>query len=179
VLNLLKNAGIEAKGVTRGLDHGVWACFKVAFNPESNPLNVPIVQVSIFNSESGTDHLGLGKAITKLREEGVVVIVSGMAVHNLREFGFGRRGTGIEKPSPYTKSFDEALRVAVEGDPDGRDERMVKLLERQDARMAHPTFDHLLPIFVGAGAAEGEKGKRLWTLGQSSMSWAQYRFGDV
>ena len=179
ILDLLKDAGIEAKGVKRGLDHGVWACFKVAFDPKTNPLNVPIVQVSLFDSESGTAHVGLGKAVARLREEGVLIIASGMAVHNLREFGFGRHGPGIEKPLPYTKSFDEALRAAVEKHPDRRDEELVKLLERPDARRAHPTFDHLLPIFVGAGAAEGETGRRLWTLEDGSVSWAQFRFGDV
>ena len=56
---------------------------------------------------------------------------------------------------------------------------MANLLKRHDARQAHPTFDHLLPIFVGAGAAGDDIGERLWTLKEGSMSWAQYRFGEV
>lgn len=84
VLGLLKDAGIKAEGVRRGLDHGVFAPFRVAFDPEKNPLSVPIVQVSLFDIEDPDMHYALGKAVSSLREEGVLVIASGMAVHNLR-----------------------------------------------------------------------------------------------
>ena len=56
---------------------------------------------------------------------------------------------------------------------------MAELLKRKDARQAHPSFEHLLPIYVGAGAASDDGGKRLWTLEEGSMSWAQYRFGET
>lgn len=106
--------------------------------------------------------------------------MSGMAVHNLREMGVGmmseRQGRG---PLKYSVSFDEALRDAVEGDVSTREERMAKLLKRDDARKAHPSFEHLLPVFVGAGAAGEDKGKRLWTLAEGSFSWAQFKFGEV
>lgn len=96
-------------------------------------------------------------------------------MHNLRDMW---RGT--ENLRPYTKSFDEALRDAVETDGEGRrEEKLIQLLKRPDARPAHPSFEHLLPIHVGAGAAGADKGKRLWTLAEGSFSWAQFRFGDV
>jgi 4,5-DOPA dioxygenase extradiol len=152
------------------------AGFKVAFNEKTNPLNVPIVQVSLYATEDPVQHLALGRAVSSLREEGIQIIVSGMAVHNLRDMRFG-----FANLRPYVKSFDEALREAVESDPkDGeRDAKMVELLKRPDARGAHPTFEHLLPIHVGAGAAGTDSGKRLWTLPEGSFSWAQFRFGDV
>ena len=53
---------------------------------------------------------------------------------------------------------------------------MVELLSRPDE---YPTFEHLLPIHVGVGAAGTDKGERLWTLKDGSMSWAQFRFGNV
>jgi 4,5-DOPA dioxygenase extradiol len=56
---------------------------------------------------------------------------------------------------------------------------MADLLRRSDARQAHPSFEHLLPIHIGAGAAGSDNGKQLWTLPQGSMSWAQFRFGEV
>lgn len=84
VLGLLEEAGIEATGTKRGLDHGVFAPFTCMFDPEDNPLNVPVVQVSLFNSENADQHYALGSALQKLRSEGVVIIGSGMAVHNLR-----------------------------------------------------------------------------------------------
>ena len=86
---------------------------------------------------------------------------------------------GNPTPLPYTSSFDEALKDAVTVLPAEREQKMAELLKRPDAKQAHPTFEHLLPIFVGAGAAGEDMGKRLWTLKEGSVSWAQYRFGDV
>lgn len=86
---------------------------------------------------------------------------------------------GNPQPLPYTANFDEALRDAVIGGSEGRVDRMAQLLRRPDARQAHPTFEHLLPIFVGAGAAGEDQGERLWTLKEGNISWAQYRFGAV
>ena len=104
------------------------------------------------------------------------MIVSGMAVHNLRDL---RYTMGNATPLPYTSSFDEALKDAVTAAPEERQQRMADLTKRPDARQAHPSFEHLLPIYVGAGAAGEAVGKRLWTLKEGCMSWAQYRFGDV
>jgi aromatic ring-opening dioxygenase catalytic subunit (LigB family) len=177
VISLLTNAGIKAKGVSRGLDHGVWASFKCAFDPVKNPLNIPIVQVSLYSSDDPDKHYQLGSALSSLREEGIQIIVSGMAVHNLRDMFLASSGDG--KPLPYTTSFDEALKSAVEGDADGRKDRMRELLKRPDARQAHPSFEHLLPVHIGAGAAGEDTGKQLWTRLEGSMSWAQYRFGEV
>ncbi|KAL2871471.1 DODA-type extradiol aromatic ring-opening family dioxygenase [Aspergillus lucknowensis] len=176
VLDAFKQAGIKAEGVKRGLDHGVWAGFKCAFEPESNPLNVPIVQVSLFNTEDPMQHYRLGEAVQQLRDENILIIVAGMAVHNLGDFRFTRRNP---QPLPYTVSFDEALKDAVTTPPAERARALADLLKRRDARQAHPTLDHLLPIHVGAGAAGEDLGKRLWTLKEGSMSWAQYRFGEI
>ncbi|KAI4839199.1 aromatic ring-opening dioxygenase LigB subunit [Aureobasidium sp. EXF-8845] len=176
VLDALRTAGINAKGVSRGLDHGVFAPFTVAFNPESNPLNVPLVQVSLFDSDDADQHYRLGEAMQGLREEGIVVIVSGMAVHNLRDMWQAMQRPA---PMPYSVSFDAALKEAVEQKPENRQKAMADLLRRSDARQAHPSFEHLLPIHIGAGAAGSDGGKQLWTLPQGSMSWAQFRFGEV
>ncbi|KAJ5889573.1 hypothetical protein N7504_010383 [Penicillium tannophilum] len=176
VLDLLKEAGIEAKGVKRGLDHGVWASFKCAFEPDSNALNVPIVQVSLFDTEDPNQHYRLGQAVARLREENILIIVSGMAVHNLRDMRFT---FGKPQPLPYAVSFDEALKDAATTKPEEREAAMADLLKRPDARQAHPSFEHLLPIHVGAGAAGADLGKRLWKFPEGSMSWSQYRFGEV
>lgn len=135
------------------------------------------MQVSLFNSEDPDQHYRLGQAVSHLREKNILIIVSGMSVHNLRDLRFTRGGNA--PPLPYAVSFDEALKEAVVSDPVERQGKMAKLLDRPDARQAHPSFDHLLPIHVGAGAAGDDLGKRLWTLPEGSMSWAQFRFGDV
>lgn len=176
-MNTLKVNSINVRPVSRGLDHGVWASFKCAFAPDENPLNVSLVQASLFSSEDLTQHYNLGRAVASLRSENIAIIVSGMAVHNLWDL----RSTLADPKSimPYTSSFDEALKDAATSAPWEREQKMVALLKRADVRQAHPTFEHLLPIFVGAGAAGNDVGKRLWTLKEGSMSWAQYRFGEV
>lgn len=176
VINVLKEGGVEAVGVERGLDHGVWVPFKVVFEGHEQEMP-PIVQVSLFDSEDAVQHLNLGRALAKLREENILIVVSGMAVHNLRDL---RVTMGDPKPLGYTLSFDEALREAVESEPGSeRDGKMKELVKRSDARKAHPTFEHLLPVHVGVGAAGSDRGKRLWTMGEGSLSWAQFRFGEA
>ncbi|KAK5076594.1 hypothetical protein LTR64_005927 [Lithohypha guttulata] len=178
VIQLLTEAGIKAVPEERGLDHGVFVPFKIMFAPDKNPLQIPIVQVSLFDNETdAAAHIRLGRAVEKLREENVQIIVSGMAVHNLRDL-WATRASG--QTMPYSISFDKAMKDAVETSPDaGRDQAVENLLKRPDARKAHPTFEHLLPIHVGVGAAGADTGKQLWTLPEGSMSWAQYRFGEV
>jgi aromatic ring-opening dioxygenase catalytic subunit (LigB family) len=139
-------------------------------------LNVPVVQVSLFDTEDPNQHYRLGQAVSRLREDNILIIVSGMAVHNLRDLRFT---FGNPRPMPYAVSFDEALKDAATSAPAEREKALADLLKRPDARQAHPTFDHLLPIHVGAGAAHEDVGKRIWTLPEGSMSWAQFRFGEL
>lgn len=79
----------------------------------------------------------------------------------------------------YAFTFDEALKEAATSAPEERQAKLFALLKRSDARKAHPTMEHLLPMYVGAGAAGSDRGKQLWTLPEKSLSWAQYRFGEV
>lgn len=178
VMQSLNEAGIKTVAEERGLDHGVFVPFKVMFDPAKNALDVPIVQVSLFEDHTdAATHIRLGRAVEKLREENILIIVSGMAVHNLRDL-WVTRARGVTMP--YAYSFDEALREAVEKTPgEERNRAMEGLLKRPDARQAHPTFEHLLPVHVGVGAAGSDAGKQLWTLPEGSMSWGQYRFGEI
>lgn len=132
--------------------------------------------MSLFDTEDPDQHYNLGCVLAPLRSENIQIIVSGMAVHNLRDM---QSGMMTDQPLPYAIRFDKALKEAVTASPEERQEKMAELLKSKDARRAHPTFDHLLPIFVGAGAAGEDRGLQLWTLPEGSMSWAQYRFGDV
>lgn len=141
IIELLGKSGIQAEGVRRGLDHGVWASFMCAFDPETNPLEIPIVQVSLFDTDDADQHYRLGQAVSALRDEGVQIIVSGMAVHNLRDMW---KAMGQPTPMPYAVSFDAAIKEAVEMPPEKRQKAMAELLRRADARKAHPSFEHLL-----------------------------------
>lgn len=50
---------------------------------------------------------------------------------------------------------------------------------QEDINVAHPAFEHLLLIYVAAGAAGECVGEQLWTMSQTSIGWAQYRFGNI
>lgn len=176
VVQKLAAAGIQVEKVKRGLDHGVWVGFLAAFDPKTNPLNVPIVQVSLYNNEDEDLHYQMGQALQGLRDEGVLIISAGMAAHNLYDYR-ATRGTG--KNQPYATSFDNALNEAASTKAETRRAAMSALMKRHDARQAHPTLEHILPMYVAAGAAGSDVGERLWTLAEGSLNWAQYRFGQV
>ncbi|KAI0505887.1 putative aromatic ring-opening dioxygenase LigB subunit [Xylaria bambusicola] len=176
VAQKLSGAGIQVEKVKRGLDHGVWVGFLAAFDPKRNPLNVPIVQVSLFNNEDSGLHYRMGQALEGLRDEGILIIGAGMAAHNLQDYRVNR---GSTKPMPYSISFDDALEAAVSSKPEDRRTAMSALMRRSDARQAHPTVEHILPVHVVAGAAGADVGERLWTMPEGPLNWAQYRFGKV
>ncbi|KAH4182222.1 hypothetical protein HBI56_227190 [Parastagonospora nodorum] len=176
VIERLGGVGIEVQKVKRGLDHGVWAGFVVAFDPKKNPLNVPIVQVSLFNNEDVDRHYRMGGALQSLRDEGILIVGAGMAVHNLQDF---RASRGLGKTMPYSLSFDDALKDAAMSKPEERHKNMQQLMKRDDGRQAHPTLEHILPMYVAAGAASESAGQQLWTMPELSLSWAQYRFGEL
>ncbi|KUI54212.1 Extradiol ring-cleavage dioxygenase [Cytospora mali] len=179
IIDLLSSAGIKAEGVQRGLDHGVWAGFYVAFDPVENPLNVPLVQVSLYKSEDPDQHYRLGQAVASLRDEGIVIIGAGMSVHNLRDMWDVMTSDDPSRPLPYAVSFDNALKEAVESPVEERQMKMASVCGRPDAKEAHPWMDHLMPVHVTAGAAGSDVGKQIWTLHEGSFAWAQYRFGEV
>ncbi len=148
---LIEAAGLPAAlDSERGFDHGLFTPMKVIY-----PLaDIPVVQLSLLRGLDAESHLALGRAIAPLRDEGVLIIGSGLSYHNLREF-FSPRGWG---PS---REFDAWLNGALLG---GSAEERAKLLIRWEsapaARAAHPREEHLLPLMVAVGAAGDDPAER-------------------
>ena len=151
--SLLKDAGIAA-GIdgSRGLDHGAWAPLLYMY-PDAD---VPVVQIAV-QPELGTrHHVALGKALSPLKDEGVLLIGSGHLTHNLRDWS---RGAGPAQA--YAKEFQawvfEKLKTRDLGSlVDYRS------LSPQGVR-AHPTDEHFLPFFFAVGAAaEAAKPERVF-----------------
>jgi 4,5-DOPA dioxygenase extradiol len=169
VVTLLDQAGIAVEvSVDRGLDHGAWVPLMLAY-PEAN---IPVTQLSIQSPRGPGCHWTLGEALRPLREEGVLILASGSATHNVREFG---RHALDAAPLGYVVAFDEWLAAAVTGGR--RDDLLAYRSRAPDAMRNHPTEEHLLPLFVAAGAGTTGRGERLhasYTYGAFAMD--AYRF---
>ncbi|OTB07794.1 hypothetical protein M426DRAFT_267017 [Hypoxylon sp. CI-4A] len=156
----LTNSGIKAKRVERGVDHGVWVPFKLIFPPE-DPLDVPIIQVSTFYGYDLESQIRLGEAVASLRDEGYLIIASGMAVHSFPSIAEIRSAPSDEAREPArqkvlaeSRAFDTRLRAAVaKRDAAQRRKALLELESLPEFRRSHPTVEHFTPLLVAAGAA--------------------------
>lgn len=162
IMTLLSAAGFSPGTQHRGFDHGVWTPLLLAW-PAAD---IPVVPISLVHQGDGIFHHRLGAALAPLRHDGVLVIGSGSAVHNLRELSPGR------PPAPWAVAFDEWLVAQCEaGDVDA----LTHWQQRApDARRAHPTAEHFMPLLVAFGAAgAGARGRilhRSWDYGNLAMT---------
>ncbi|MGV1803258.1 DODA-type extradiol aromatic ring-opening family dioxygenase [Agrobacterium vitis] len=171
VRDLLQQAGIaSAEDDTRGFDHGVFIPLMVAY-PDAD---VPVVMLSLKNTLDAESHLEIGKALQSLRDDNVLIIASGMSYHNMQMFR--RRDADHEA---VAKRFDDWLTAAVElPDPDARAAKLSLWDQNPDALACHvPDHDHLVPLFVAAGAAGTDKGVRMFNGLALGKAYSGYRFG--
>lgn len=169
VSSMLAAAGLGgAKELKRGWDHGVFIPLKVAF-PDAR---IPVVQVSLRNDLDAAGHVRLGRALAPLREEGVLIIGSGMSFHNMAGFNDPRYGS-------ISDQFDKWLTAAVESSAAERDEALANWERAPHARHVHPprAEEHLLPLMVAAGAAGEDQGKHVYGEHVMGTQVSGYVFG--
>ncbi|HKS27691.1 MAG TPA: class III extradiol ring-cleavage dioxygenase [Pyrinomonadaceae bacterium] len=169
VQELLRGVGLKALADNRrGFDHGTFAPL-AAIYPEAD---VPVLQLSIRSDYDVDAHLAAGKALAPLREEGVLIVGSGLSYHNLRRFG-----SNGEHPS---REFDAWLTEAVcESTSEERNRKLRQWVDAPSARLAHPDEDHLIPLMVAVGAAESEPGEMVYHEDSffGGLTVSSYRFG--
>ena len=147
VRELLNAAGLPtAEDSARGYDHGVFVPMLLAM-PQAD---IPVVQLSLRADLDPEAHLAAGRALAPLRDEGVLIVGSGMSWHNMR--GFSPAFTA------RSEAFDAWLGAAIV-DPVHRNQAIRHWDQAPYARQAHPREEHLAPLFVAAGAAEGVAGR--------------------
>lgn len=144
--DLIAAAGLPARlDAKQGYDHGTFVPAYVMY-PDAD---MPLFQISLRRGYSPAEHLALGRALAPLRDEGVLIIGSGLSYHNLRLFG-----PGAKEPS---EGFDAWLGAALAKPPQDRTLAMENWEQAPYARIAHKDEDHLVPLFVALGAAEQDR----------------------
>jgi aromatic ring-opening dioxygenase catalytic subunit (LigB family) len=151
----------------RGYDHGVFVPFMLVA-PEAT---IPVVPVSLIAGLEPARHIAMGRALAPLRRENVLIVGSGMSFHNLRALYAG------SDVLARSARFDAWLNDAATGDPAERDRQLAAWASAPEARFAHPREEHLLPLMVAAGAAEGDRGRRVYHNDIMGAATSGFRFG--
>lgn len=151
----------------QGFDHGTFAPAYVMY-PTAD---VPIFQVSLQHGYSPQAHFALGRALAPLRDEGVLIVGSGLSYHNLRLFG-----PGAKVPSA---AFDGWLADAMAKTGKPRTDAVLDWESAPYARICHAAEDHLVPLFAALGAAEDEVATMVYhdTNVFGGVTASSYRFG--
>lgn len=169
---LLQGGGVPARlDPERGYDHGTFSIMKPLYPGE----DIPVVQLSIDRGYDPALHLRIGRLLSPLRDEGVLIVGSGLSYHNLREM----RGTAGQEPS---RRFDAWLQeTLVAATPAERTARLIRWEDAPLARAAHPREDHLIPLMAAVGAAEDEPAALVYHQDDlfGGITASSFRFGNV
>ena len=168
VTALLATGGIACQqDPARGFDHGTFVPLGLMF-PNAD---VPIVLLSMRSGYDAAEHIRVGQMLAPLRDEGVLILGSGLTYHNMR--GFGNPAS-----TPVARAFEHYLNDAVtEPDVTERTRMLVDWEHAPKARLAHPQEDHLIPLMVVAGAAGADRGERIFVDHVMAVDMASYQFG--
>jgi len=148
IRELLQRAGLEhAANGERGLDHGVFVPGKILV-PDAD---IPTLQVSLLKSLDAGAHLELGKALTELRKQNVLLIGSGFSFHNMRAFFEKDNAEGDRLNQEFEDWLSETVKECSNED---RWQRLLNWEQAPGARYCHPREEHLLPLMVCAAAAD-------------------------
>ena len=144
IASLLKDVSLSLAGdLQRPLDHGAWVPLRHLY-PDAD---VPVMQLSLMPEASPAEQIALGRALAPLRDEGVLILASGAITHNLRDLDWAH----AHAP---TALWADAFRRWMVDHLQARDTAAIEAYRAlaPHAVRAHPTDEHLLPVFVAYGA---------------------------
>jgi 4,5-DOPA dioxygenase extradiol len=158
---LMRGAGLPLDEDPRqGYDHGAWVPLMLS-HPQAD---VPVVQMSLELDADARRHFRIGEALAALRDEGVLVVGSGATVHNL-----GTMAPEGSPPPAFAAAFDRWLEAHLEARD--LDALLSFPAAPPEARIAHPTSEHFLPLYVALGAG--------WAGGRSRVLHGSYSYGSI
>ncbi len=150
IASKLSRAGINSQmDANRGFDHGAFVPLLVTY---PDPY-IPTLQLSLKKGLNPRAHFEIGRALESLRDEGVLILGSGMSYHNLRMMMRGPRDQVLDE----SKAFDEWLVASCTEEPSKVEQALIEWERAPKARACHPREEHLLPLMVVAGAAGNDR----------------------
>ena len=149
IAGLLDKNNIPARiDPRRGFDHGLFIPLKMMY-PQAD---IPALQLSLLRGLDPAAHIELGRALSELRGENILVVGSGFSFHNMMAFW----GQGAGSPDPANDTFQDWLIDVITGpiSQTDRHQRLIDWQEAPSARYCHPREEHLLPLHVCVGMAD-------------------------
>jgi len=161
---LLNDADITNEiDLEHGWDHGVFIPLKVMF-PDAE---IPVVAMSLRSDLDPVAHMEIGRALAPLRDEGVLIVGSGMSYHNMSR---------IVNGAEISIEFDTWLDSALSGDSSDRFDQLSRWTNAPSGRAAHPREEHLIPLMVASGAGSDEPGTKIWQGEAGSSRFSSWAF---
>jgi 4,5-DOPA dioxygenase extradiol len=150
IVMLLQGSSIPARlDGARGFDHGLFIPLKMMY-PNAD---MPTLQISLLGSLDPKSHIDLGNALRGLLSENILVVGSGFSFHNLGAFDW----RAANSPDPRNDAFQKWLIEVCTGagTQEQREKHLLEWEKAPSARYCHPREEHLLPLHVCAGMAQG------------------------
>ncbi|TGK42299.1 4,5-DOPA dioxygenase extradiol [Leptospira andrefontaineae] len=144
-----------------GLDHGTWSVLRNMY-PKAN---IPVVQLSLDATKPGEWHYEFAKSLSKLREQGVLVLGSGDLVHNLRLYDWKNQ----DKAHDWALDANETFKDLIQK----RDWKSLANYQKLGTavQIAIPTPEHYFPMLYALALADEKEEIRFYNdIIQSSVS---------
>jgi len=149
IAGLLEEAGIKSQlDSKRDFDHGTFVPLMLMY-PQAD---ISVVQLSLLKNLNPAAHIALGEALAPLREQGVLIVGSGMSFHNMQAF-FSANPTTKDRSEQFDCWLTETL-ISSELSVTEKNTRLAAWQAAPEARFCHPREEHLLPLHVCFGAGK-------------------------
>jgi 4,5-DOPA dioxygenase extradiol len=150
IAGMLQQREIPARiDARRGFDHGLFIPLKLMY-PEAD---IPCLQLSLIRGLDPALHVALGAALRDLKRENILVIGSGFSFHNMGAFSWGA-GHALDRANDAFQDWLIETCTGLLPQTEG-ERRLTHWEEAPSARYCHPRGEHLLPLHVCAGMADG------------------------